>query len=173
MYAMISRLIALVLLSATLFSGCSTQPLSEDLSDYPRFFTSNGTFDGVVLVDELASEDDYASAGVVADYFKTDISIYPDYRNLDSGNAIMIGSCDQHPPNRFVNIYTDCLSMKDGQAIIRIIDHNGVWLLFVVGKTSVQTRDAVDVLLDYKHYDLVGQDVEVTREGHIRVGEVT
>jgi len=171
-----------ILVCLLLLSGCTQWPESvdKDLSSYPFHFFDERLFDANIIVDKDADQRDIDSAmELIVSLRKLDSTIgdeikrYPTFSDL-SENAILIGSCSQEPHNKFVNIYVDCLSMKPKQAIIRIIDHNGSWLLFIVGFDEEHTNHAIQVLKDYHKYDLDGQDVEVvpTDDGY-RIGEPT
>jgi len=165
-----------------LLAGCTQWPESvdKDLSSYPYHFFEDRKFNANVIVDKDASQTDIDSALELIDSLRKldsdisdEIKRYPTFSDLNQ-HAILIGSCSQEPHNKFVNIYVDCLSMRPNQAIIRIIDHNGAWLLFVVGIDEEHTNHAIKVLADYGKYGLSGQDVEVvpTSDGY-RIGEPT
>ena len=169
-------LVFLVILGACQSEMIPTD-LEADLSYYPHFFISGGDFKGVIVLDASAGSQDRQTAAELLTHFDIDESYlryYPEYSDLRDNDAIMIGSCSQDPQNRFINIYADCLSMKENQAIVRIIDHHGAWLLYVVGYDEEATRRAVQVLMDHEHYELKGQDIEVVpEEGGYRIGEPT
>ena len=182
-------MVLLILLIVMVFIKSATIEsitLEKDLKFFPQFFLDdNNSFNSVIIVDELADEEDFKSADELLLFFSgidkdpgnipvESIKKYPKYSNLGLQNAMLIGSCNQEPHNRFVNIYVDCLSMKPEQALIRIVDHNDVWLLFVIGYTPTQTHNAIEVLTNYKEYDLKGQDVEVIKINNtFKIGEPT
>jgi hypothetical protein len=162
-----------------LVAGCTAQlppkegELTKDLVHYPHFFfDDNQEFTGVIIVDELAEQGDLDSAALLVEALrKYDPTIdekvvkgFPTYSDLQAKNAILIGSCSQEPHNRFINIYTDCLSMRPEQSLLRVIDHQGTWLLYVAGSTTETTRNAIEVLINFEDYPLEDNDVEVVRE---------
>ena len=153
--------------------------LVEDLSQYPHWFFDEGNFNGVVIVDSNAQKEDKENALIMIEHLRQydssmDESLlkeYPAYSNLGKDNAILIGSCSQEPTNRFANLYLDCVSMLEDQALIRIVHHQGAWLLFIVGYDPERTYDAITMLMDYESYPLSGAGVEVVRESEtFRVG---
>lgn len=186
----------LLLLVLMVVTGCSSYQdfyedrpfiLKEQLNHYPYFFYNETGFDALIVVEDNAPSQDLKSAQMLLESFKQrDDSIddqlivrYPsEYRTIGSRHAIYIGSCSQRPQNKFVNIYTDCLSIKPEQALVRIIDHHGSWLMFVVGATPDKTRDAINLLSDFETYreakGMEGQDIEVisTEQGY-KTGEPT
>ena len=156
-------------------------PLTADLAHYPEFFDAgNGTFDARIVVDSEAPVEDRASAEALASSLEerfpgSAVSVveYPAFSDILGEDSILVGSCSPRPQNRFVNIYVDCLSMREDQAIVRIVDKDGVWIFAIVGRTPGDTRVAIDALIRGDER-IRGQDVEVRDlNGTIVIGEPT
>ncbi|MDD9952914.1 MAG: hypothetical protein OXR66_01095 [Candidatus Woesearchaeota archaeon] len=170
---MVLRYVVVCLL---LLASCTAQlqdrpdKLTNDLGQYPHwFFDEEQQFNALMIVDKDASTTDRETARMMlANLREYDASIPDDLveypTNLMANNAIVLGSCSQVPPNKFANLYLDCVSMLEEQALIRIVPHHGVWLLFIVGYDEERTRDAVDMLSRYQEFPLRAQGLEVVRE---------
>jgi len=175
-----------VIFCMTLFvlAGCSNslgerpEELEADLDQYPHWFFDDG-FNGVFIIDSNAEPADHENVRLMIEQLQqydpsideSLIKLYPAYSQLTGQNAILIGSCSQVPPNRWSNLFLDCVSMLPEQALVKIVDFKGAWLLFILGYDTDRTRDAIDMLGDYRSYLLQGDTVEVVREGDsYRVG---
>lgn len=159
------RVIVLAVFVLLVLASCDRAPLDvdgTDLSEYPRMFVKNGSFDGAIVIDDRASDEDRASAALLAASLDASERIreYPRFNAIFETDSILVGSCSQEPPNRFVNLWVDCLSMREDQAIIRITETEGSWVLVIVGDTEVDTRRAVEALIDGDPR-IAGEDVEV------------
>lgn len=173
----------LVVAILLLLVGCNAEPhinnskrpntLEKDLKDYPYFFfEKNQSFNALLILDDFVGEEDKENARVLLEHYKQYdktltqdiIKTYPtDYSDLTKQNVILIGSCTQEPHNQFINIFVDCLSMREDQAIIRIINNHGAWVLNVMGYSPEQTRNAIEALKNYEDYDFNDYHVEVVK----------
>jgi len=174
----------IVVVSLLILAGCSNEgkldkknwpdKLEKTLEDYPYFFfEKNQTFNAVVVIDDYAGQEDINNAVALIEHYKQyDNNIneskvlkkYPtEYWDLTKQNTILIGSCTQEPHNQFINIFTDCLSMRKDQAIIRIINNHGAWVLNVMGYSPVETANAIEALKNYEDYKFTDYHVEVVR----------
>lgn len=174
-------LVVLLLAACAAPRAADPAPLSADLAEYPRFFAdANGSFDARIVIDSEAPAEDRDSAAALQDSLKTrfpdsrvPIVEYPAFSDILGEDSILVGSCSPRPQNRFVNIYVDCLSMREHQAIVRVVDKDGVWILSIVGRTPDDTRSAIDALVRGDPR-VRGEDVEVRDlNGTVVIGEPT
>jgi len=183
---MVSKNILILAVLLLLIAGCADvderpETLEKDLKHYPYFFFDENSFNGLIIVDDFAPQEDIDTAKILLEHYKTIdsdidesvIKTYPEeYWDLTEQNTILIGSCTQEPHNTFINIFVDCLSMREDQAIIRIIDNHDAWVLNVMGYSPVETRNAVEALINYEDYVMTDYHVEVIRvDGKLEVHE--
>ncbi|MDP3917087.1 MAG: hypothetical protein Q8Q42_02250 [Nanoarchaeota archaeon] len=160
--------VLIALLVVTLILLFYEKPLKEGLDNYPDFFLKGKTFNGKIVVDDKGPEEDFITAQNFLEALGKKYKLNPDtliqYGQLDglyNSNAIFIGTCNTIPKNKFVNIFMDCLSMEKNVGMIRLVENNNVTIVQVVGYDYKDTREAIDVLINSKDYNLAGREVQV------------
>lgn len=153
-----------------LLFGC-TSVEKIGMANYPDCFLKGKTFDAVIVVDDFSSDDELVIVQnfvvKLKDRYKLNTDTLIQYKNLNGlydRNTLFIGTCNTVPHNKFVNLFMDCLSMEDDIAMMRFVDQGNVTIISVVGKDFKDTKEALDVLLDYKKYDLSGTEIQVRND---------
>lgn len=147
--------------------------LEKDLKHYPYFFfEKDQSFNAILVIDDFAGEEDYENARMLLEHYKqydeslteNIIKKYPsEVGDLTKQHSILIGSCTQEPHNQFINLFVDCLSMREDQSIIRIINNRDFWVLNVMGYSPRETKNAIEALINYEDFEFKDYHVEVVK----------
>jgi len=175
----VASIVILLIVLAILIIALTKEDNNElDLSNrigvdkYPEVFIDGNVFNAKIVVDDFAPDNELI---VVQDYLGHLLESYemkPDtlihYKHLSGlydHNTIFIGTCNMEPHNKFVNLFTDCLSLEENTAIMRLVEKNNITILQVIGKDFQDTEEAVDILINHENYNLSGREIQVKGEG--------
>lgn len=177
---LISTIIIIVIILATLIITFVKNINEEEinpanmvgLSKYPYVYIENNTFNSKIIAGDSAPDDELVAIQNYLYHLMKNYEMRPDtliqYKHLSGGlfdqNAIFIGTCNMEPYNKFVNLFTDCLSLEDNTAVMRIVETNNITIIELIGKDFKDTEEAITVLTNYQDYNLSGREVQIRND---------
>ena len=144
-----------------------------DLSDYPSMFISGDSFDGIVVVsDNAAAEDVIATSDIINSLqFRTESSgrsttmsrievgvakLASQVSDYNAQNMILVGRSMIRDPSQGNPIIDRFYTGNPSGGLIKLIQNGAYYVVIVTGDDVQSTREAANVLSNYKDYNLDG-----------------
>jgi len=149
-----------------------------DLSDYPSMFIKDGKFDGVIVVDDKAFAEEIIAAqdislGLQGTTCESSCDINPGQLRLASEiddpkeiNLIYIDSKCNSIMRALLEVPYCEERLKEGEATLKLLNHNGKAQLMVTGYSPSEIRDAGKILKNYQEYDLSGKEIKLNTDDY-------
>lgn len=144
---------------------------AADLSDYPDFFVKDNKFDGIFIVGDSAPADDIiAVSDIIGSFSQMKIStgyikISSEVPYIYKQNVVVVGNaCTNKAASILLDNPSSCFpGLESNQGIIRMSNKEGYYQLLVGGALPLGTRNAAEVLKNYKEFNLKGKKILVEK----------
>ena len=146
---------------------------ASDLSDFPEMFIEDGKLNAVIVVGDKAPSSDVIAQSSLVLFFGSETEkqvqgaskLASEIGSLNQ-SIISIGSpCHNNVSAQIMGYQQPCDNFAgNGKAAIRLFEYDKYNHIIVAGHTDKATREAVNVLVNYKKYSLDGNEYLVAVE---------
>ena len=139
--------------------------VKKDLSDFPDMFIRRGTLNSIMVVGNNAPATDVIAQTELALFFGSYLEkpvtgytkLSSEITNLNQNLILIGGPCNNPLTSEIMDEPEPCGKYAEkGKAVIRLFDYNGNVHMVIMDYNDKGTREAVNVLKDYKDYSLSG-----------------
>ncbi|MBI2101917.1 hypothetical protein HYT53_04890 [Candidatus Woesearchaeota archaeon] len=146
---------------------------ANDLSDFPEMFIEDGKLNAAIVVGNRAPSSDVIAQSSLVLFFGSETEsqvqgaskLASEISSLNQ-SIISIGSpCHNNVSAQIMGYPQPCDNFAgNGKAVIRLFEYDKYNHIIVAGHTDKATREAVNVLVNYKKYGLDGNEYLVAVE---------